>query len=388
MRLEKKDVPLKQLGQTCRQWTDRGERRLGLVTSIDGSQVVCLMLDPANGTAELWEAKLEGNNYKSLTVLLPQAHWFERVMFDMFGIIPEGHPRLKHCLLHEQYDLCFFPLRKVARPPDLEADRKFHFLEVKGEGIYELPVGPIHAGVIEPGHFRFSCFGEIIVNLEIRMGWVHRGVEKRLTEVAWQKARFICEATASDTAAANALAHAIAIESICGIEVPRRAEVLLTMAMEVERLAMHAIDVGVMAGYVGFHPIFANLSRLRGMALGMAQCLSGNRFLRGFIFPGGTRDLDEARYEKVKTLVKNMRTEITPILEIFDENQVVKQRLSFASLSKSLATEFGLVGVVARACGIKYDCRRHFKHGLYPEMAPEIAVQKDGDMLSRTRIRI
>jgi Ni,Fe-hydrogenase III large subunit/Ni,Fe-hydrogenase III component G len=388
MKLIKKEIPLKLFHQSCRQWTDRGERRLGLLTSIDGAQVVCVMLDPPNGTAELWEVKLEENNYKALTLLLPQAHWFERVLFDMFGIVPEGHPRLKHVLLHEQYEPGFFPLRKVPLPAEFETDRRYKFLEVKGEGVYEIPVGPIHAGTIEPGHFRFSCLGETIVNLEIRMGWVHRGVEKRMTEVPWRKIRYVAEATASDTAAANVLAHAIAIESMFGVEVPLRAETLRTIAMEVERLAMHAIDVGGMASDVGFLPIYHNLSRLRAMALGMAQCLSGNRFLRGFIFPGGTRDLDDARLEKVKTLVKNMRAEIKPILDIFDDNQVVKQRLSFAAISKSLAFEFGLVGVAARGCGIPYDCRRFFKHGLYPGAAPEVAVQKDGDMLSRTRVRI
>jgi Ni,Fe-hydrogenase III large subunit len=388
MRLSRIAVPMNQLVQNAKQWIDRNQRRFGMLTSIDGSQLICVMLDPANGTAELWETKLEHNSYKAITNQLPQAHWNERVLFDMFGIVPEGHPRLKHILLHEQYDPSLFPLRRTTLPVQTQIDRKFNFLEVKGEGVYEIPVGPIHAGVIEPGHFRFSCLGETILNLEIKMGWVHRGVEKRLTEVPWRKARYVCEATASDTAVANALAHSIAIESLFGAELPARAETLRTLALEIERLAMHAIDVGGMANDVGFLGVFHNLSRLRGYSLGMGQALSGNRFMRAFIMPGGTRDFDNTRTDKIKKLVKNMREEIKPILDVFEDNQTAKQRFSVASVSKSLATEFNLVGVAARACGIEYDCRHHFKHGLYPQMAPPIAVRTQGDILARTRVRV
>lgn len=152
----------------------------------------------------------------------------------------QAHPRFKHLNLHDQYPENFYPLRKAPLPEGFKPPigRAFKFLEVKGEGVYELPVGPIHAGIIEPGHFRFSCYGETIVNLEVRLGFVHRGVEKRLCEVPFAKAHFVAEAAASDTSAANALAHCEAIESVMGIEVSERARYLRTIALEIERLAL------------------------------------------------------------------------------------------------------------------------------------------------------
>src|SRR5262249_7382606 len=148
---------------------------------------------------------------------------------------------------------------------------------------YEIAVGPVHAGIIEPGHFRFNCLGELIVNLEIRLGFLHRGLERRLTEIPWQKARFAAEAASSDTACANALAHAIAIEHLVGVKAPVRAQYLRTLALETERLAMHIADVGGMATDVGFLAVSATLSRLRGRALRMAELLSGSRYLRAYV---------------------------------------------------------------------------------------------------------
>jgi hypothetical protein len=227
--------------------------RVGHLTSIDGGQVVLLLLDTSGGTAELWQSQIEKNHYGSLTGHFAQVHWMERVMWDMFGIVPEHHPRLKPVILQDAYEAGFYPLRtRPLAADDVQVlDREFHFLDVRGEGVWQLPVGPIHAGVIEPGHFRFSCMGEYIENLELKFGYVHRGVEKRLTEVPWQRANFVAEAIAGDTTVANSLAHAMAMESLCGVEVPPLAAALRTVALELERLAMHIIDVGGAANDIG-----------------------------------------------------------------------------------------------------------------------------------------
>ncbi len=302
MKLEKKIVEIGNLSHSIRSWMEGGTaRRLGLITSIDGGQLSTLVLDPLKGGVEYWESPLTTDSYRSLTVMVPQAHWHERVLWDMFGITPEGHPRMKHVLLHDVYPPDFFPLRKIPffDSKGLSKDRGFKFLEVRGEGVYEIPVGPIHAGVIEPGHFRFSCFGETILNLVLKLGYVHRGVEKRLTELPFQKARFLVEAAASDTAAANALAHAIAIESIMGIEPTPTAQHFRTLALEMERLAMHIIDLAGMGTDTGFLGFSQNMSRLRGKALGLAHNLSGSRFLRAFILPGGVRKVDTALLSKI-----------------------------------------------------------------------------------------
>ena len=419
MQPELRETPIETLANSVRSWlSGRPGGRLGLITSVDGKQLVTLVLDPLNGRAECWTSPLSGNSYRSLTNFVPQSHWFERAIYDLFGLVPEQHPRLKPILLHDEYDSKFHPLRFTERdqgkesghhvdpllaPRHLQSDepeavpissergakREYKFLEVRGEGVYELPVGPIHAGVIEPGHFRFSCFGETIVNLELRLGYVHRGVEKRITEVPWRRARFVAEAAASDTAAANALAHAVAIESLFGVTPPPRAQAMRTLALEIERLAVHIVDVGGMGTDTGFLAVSATCGRLRGKALALGEMLSGSRFLRAFIFPGGVRDVKEAHLEMMKKTARQLKEELRPIFEILRENQTAKERMqNIGTISTSLANEFGLVGVAARACGINYDCRQHFPHGSYPQDAPPPAVESGGDIFARMRVRL
>jgi Ni,Fe-hydrogenase III large subunit len=381
-------VAIESLPGAIKAFIDERQGRLGLLTSIDGSQLATLMLDPKNGAVQLWETALNGNTYRSLTATLPQTHWFERGLRDLFGIVAEQHPRFKPFLLHGAYEPNEIPLRSASLPKVAGLDRNFQFLEVKGEGIYELPVGPIHAGVIEPGHFRFSCLGETIVNLEIQLGWVHRGVEKRITEVPWRKARFVAEAAASDTAAANALAHAIAIESLLGIEPSERALWLRTLALEIERLAMHIIDVGGMGTDIGMLGVAATMSKLRGAALGMAHMLSGSRFLRAFIMPGGVRKVQDANLSKIAAAAKTLRQQLKPIVTLFLDTQSALDRMDgIGRISKSLAQDFGLVGVAARACGIPYDTRQHFRHAMYPKHAPPVVTYFTGDILAREQVR-
>jgi Ni,Fe-hydrogenase III large subunit len=393
MKLDLKFVPIDELSKQLGLWLKSdSSRRLGLLTSIDGGQIVILMLDPVNGKAELWGSRLTNNEYTSLTLLFPQLHWSERVVWDLFGIVPRQHPRLKPVAIHEEYPPDFFPLRKkeLGKGEAVAEHDEQHFMEVHGDGVWELPVGPIHAGIIEPGHFRFSCLGETIINLELRFGYVHRGVETTLTQVPWQKARFVAEATASDTAAANALAHAIAIESLFEVEVPPAAQALRTIALETERAAMHIADVGGMMTDIGMVAMAATMSRLRGSALNLGQALTGSRFLRAYILPGGVASHPDAKaITAMKDLVVDLRSKLRPVLNMFQDNQAATVRMDgIGKLKQSLAVEFGFVGVAARACGIDYDARRFFAHGLYPEKAPLAAVATGGDILSRTNVRI
>lgn len=392
MKLERIEVNQSELDSHLAKALGKGsEGRLGLHTSIDGSQLATVLLSPKDSGAQLFITPVVNNTCRSLTPKYAQFHWFERAILDHFGIVTEGHPRFKHLQLHDQYTEGFFPLRKVPLPDGFKCPvpRQFQFMEVKGEGVYELPVGPIHAGVIEPGHFRFSCFGETIVNLEIRLGWVHRGVEKRMTEIPWKKAHFTAEAASTDTACANALAHTIALESILGIEVPERTDFLRTIALEIERLAVHIIDVGGMATDIGLLGVSATMGRLRGKALGLGDLLSGSRFLRAFIFPGGVRKVEDRKLAEIKGGVIGLRKELKPVISMFLENQMALERMQdIGTLSKSLASEFGMVGVIARACGINYDSRQHYAQGKFPEMAPPPAVENGGDIFARERVRI
>jgi|AGTN01.1.fsa_nt_gi Ni,Fe-hydrogenase III large subunit len=364
--------------------------RLGTITSIDGGQLVTLVLDPNDGTAQLWESPLSDHTYPSMSSVMPQCHWFERFIWDMFGLIPRNHPRLKHNLLHEPYEPNLVPLQKTQTRVIDKTHRDYHHLEVKGKGVYEIPVGPIHAGIIEPGHFRFSCLGEIIVNLEIRLGYVHRGIERRLTEVAWNKARFVAEAAASDSAAANALAHAIALESIWGLNCTPRANALRTLSLEIERIAMHIADLGGMAADIGFLAIGSSMSRLRGDALRLGELLTGSRFQRSFIVPGGVgRKPSERELMEIRENSKKLKRDLVPVIDMFLSNQVACDRMQKTGrLSPKLAADFGMVGVGGRASGIQYDARQHFQHGLYPEVRPTIATQSAGDAFSRAKVRV
>ncbi len=362
--------------------------RLGLITSIDGNQLLTVLVSTLTGAVRCFETPLVEKHYPSLTPTIPQAHWFERTVWDMFGLLPEGHPRLKRTHLHEPYTNVPPPLSSRAGR-ELE-NHAYQFLKVEGDGLYEIPVGPIHAGIIEPAHFRFSCFGEVIVNLEVQLGYVHRGVEKNLAESHWRKTGFIAEAAASDMPVANAVANAIAIESLFGASVSRRSALLRGVALEVERLGMHLSDLGGLAGDVGYLAIASSLGRLRARPLRIADLLSGNRFMRGFIRPGGvSRDLPESLLLEIHATVRELRSELAPVLSFYLDNQVAIDRMEgVGKVSPSLARDFGLVGVAGRASGNDYDCR--LWNADFAGLRHEFTVAHDGagDVLARAKIRI
>jgi Ni,Fe-hydrogenase III large subunit len=392
MKLAVKQIPIDTVARELEEWLAHEGRRIGFLTSVDGAQIVLLLLDPLQSAAELWECKVNNNSYTSLTLAFPQLHWFERLLWNHFGIVPKHHPRLKPIIVHEPYDEGFFPLRQVpfAASDEVLKHGPHEYMEVNGDGVWELPVGPIHAGVIEPGHFRFSCLGETILNLELKFGYVHRGVEKRITEVPWRRARFVAEAAASDTACANALAHAIAMESLADVEVPQAAQILRTIALEIERTAMHIIDIGGMMTDIGWVSMSATMGKLRGIALGLGQTLSGSRFLRAYIVPGGVAVTPSAdQLAAIHKSLADLRHQVWPVIEMFRENQSATARMEgIGQVKPSLASEFGLVGVAGRACGISYDTRLHFPQGVHPQQAPALALQTGGDILARTQVRI
>ncbi|OPZ87805.1 MAG: Formate hydrogenlyase subunit 5 precursor [bacterium ADurb.Bin429] len=360
--------------------------------SLDEARVAIdiLLLDTAQGQPLLLTAPLEAGTceYPALTPAIPAAHWAERMLGDFFGLHAVGHPRWKSLLLHDdRWPMALCPLAgaeqaTLPRTP-------YRFLKVEGEGIHEIPVGPIHAGIIEPGHFRFSCLGEIVTNLEIRLGYQHRGIEKRLTEVPWHQSRFLAESASSDTAAGNALAHATAIEQLLGITPPSRAIALRTLALEIERLANHLGDMGALCGDIGYSPGAALFPPLRGAALALAQFLTGNRRQRWFIQPGGVvRDLDAARRRALLHGVTDLAKQAHEHLPLVLEHSGVLERMEGAGrLSPALARDFGIVGPAGRASGTRYDIRRHFVHAAYPALAPVPAHRETGDVLARAQIK-
>jgi len=348
--------------------------------------VEVLLLDTRQNAITLLSAPLaEGQcEYPSLTAKAPAAHWAERAIGDMFGIRAAGHPRWKSLLLHD--DRWPLDLHPLAGSAQVTCPREpYRFMVVTGEGNHEIPVGPIHAGIIEPGHFRFSCVGEIITNLEIRLGYLHRGVEKRLTELPWPQARFVAESASSDTAAGNALAHVLALESLLHVAPPPRAVALRVVALELERLANHVGDLGALSGDIGYSPGSALFPPLRGATLGLAQLLTGNRRQRWFILPGGvSQDIDDDRRRALLHGVRELAEQITAHLPLVLEHPGVIERMEgVGRLAPALARDFGIVGPAGRASGSRYDVRCHFPSDPLPLSLPDPARREDGDVLAR-----
>ena len=347
-----------------------------------------LLLDTHSGACQILSAYLpEGVlEYPALAPLVPAAHRAERAVRDFFGLRAVGQRRSNSLILHDNvWPLDFTPLA-----PELGGSRDpYTFREVEGEGVHEIPVGPIHAGIIEPGHFRFSCVGEIVTNLEIRLGYQHRGVEHRLASLPWRQTRYLAESASSDTAAGNALAHSVALEQLLGVEPPPRAQALRTMALEVERLANHAGDLGALCGDIGYSAGAALFPPLRGAAIALAQLLSGNRRQRWYILPGGVaRDLTEVRRSEFAEGLTELARRLNDYIPLVLDNPGVLDRMEGTGrLSASLARDFGLVGPAARASGSDYDARTAFAHGLYPAHAPTPARRETGDVLARAQVR-
>lgn len=356
-----------------------------------GLALEVLLLDTINGDATVLSARIPDgvSEYPSLTPYVPAAHWAERQIGDFFGLKAEGHPRWKSLILHEAWPADLTPLRDDSSGRSERVLDSYEFMEVQGEGVHEIPVGPIHAGIIEPGHFRFSCLGEIITNLEIRLGYQHRGVERRLTEVPWQHARYLAESAASDATIGNALAHAVAIEQILDVTPPPRAQFLRTIALEIERLANHLGDFGGLSGDIGYSVGAAVFARLRGAALGLGELLAGTRLQRCFVLPGGVaRDLDDSRRSELAQALAELAGKIEQSVPLVLENPAVIERMERTGrLSPSLAREFGIVGPAGRASGSGYDARTAFPQGVFPEQDFVPARRETGDVLARAQVR-
>ncbi len=313
-------------------------------------------------------------SYHALTPLCPQAQAFERALLEEHGIVPEGHPWLK--------PLRFPPSRGVAAG-DFPAYR------VEGEEVHEVAVGPVHAGIIEPGHFRFQCRGEEVLSLEISLGYQHRGVLRGLNQGAEKRRIHYVETLAGDTSVGHALAYCQAAEALAATPAPPRAQALRAVALELERAANHIGDLGAMAGDVGFLPTSSYCGRIRGDVLNLTAVLCGNRFGRGLVRPGGLAwDVDAEQAASMRERLAAVRRDATGAVSLLWSTPTVTSRFEgTGALSAETARELGLVGVAARACGLEMDVRRCFPAGVYAEVATPFATWPAGDVYGRAWVR-
>ena len=308
-------------------------------------------------------------SFQSLTPKLPQAYWFEREIAEQFSMKPEGHPWLK-------------PIRK---PISGDAG----FFQAKGEEIHEVAVGPVHAGIIEPGHFRFSCHGEEILNLEIQLGYQHRGIEKMMQEVSAERRVLLAESIAGDTVIGHATAYCNTIESLASCHISPRAEALRAVALELERLANHAGDLGALGADIGFLPTAAYFGRVRGEFLNLLMEFTGNRYGRSFCRPGGVLfDMDSKMIDDFKRRLAKANEDIQEISNLFfSESSVLSRLENIGVISPEMARHGGFVGPTARASGCAYDVRMDYPHGMYRFHQIPISLVNHGDVYSRAMIR-
>jgi Ni,Fe-hydrogenase III large subunit/Ni,Fe-hydrogenase III component G len=329
-------------------------------------------------------------HFPAITPRVPAAHWLEREMQDLLGVIADGHPEPRPLVAHDGWPRGAHPLRKdFTPPPGWSWAPRFGFTPVEGEGVFEIPVGPIHAGIIEPGHFRFSSVGEAILKLDVRLGWKYRGLETLAQGQSIPRGLEIAERACGLCAFSHALAFSSACEEAAGVLVPPRARALRSLAAELERIYNHAGDIAGMLTDIAFTAGAAEGLRLKEVVQQLIDALFGHRFLRGVCVPGGvTRDLDDAQQLWLRQVLVEVRADFEALVRAATANAMVMDRLAgTGALASAVARDLGVVGPAARAAGIAGDVRRDHPYAYYRDLDFQVPVRTDGDVIARFIVR-
>ncbi|WML44862.1 NADH-quinone oxidoreductase subunit C [Neobacillus sp. PS3-40] len=334
----------------------------------------------------------EDPSFSSLAELLPAAAWYEREAYDLFGTRPVGHPDLRSLILHDDFPEGVYPLRKDFPLDQIEprsGNGVFSYPRVEGEGVFEIPVGPIHAGVIEPGHFRFQVMGDTIFHLEARLFYTHRGMEKRSEGMDVMEGSLLAEQLCGVCSVSHALSYAQAVEQIAGLTIPERALYIRSLLAEMERLYNHVGDIGNICAGIGFAFGSNHGARLKETLMQLNARIFNHRYLRGMIIPGGVlRDLTSEQLNEISRISLDVAFKIQQIIHDILENNIALDRYRKTGILKEdIAEQFAVVGPAARASNIDMDARKDFPHAAYQELQFEVPVLEDGDVLARFLIR-
>ncbi|MEK7865694.1 MAG: NADH-quinone oxidoreductase subunit C [Planctomycetota bacterium] len=330
-------------------------------------RLYAVVADDHGAALKLLAADVE-KSYPALAPECPQAQLFEREVWEQHGVMPEGHPWLKPVRRHPGYR---------------------NFYRVEGEEVHEVAVGPVHAGVIEPGHFRFQCHGEDVFHLEISLGYQHRGVERALVGGPTPRTVHYMETLAGDTTIGHTTAYCHAVEALSRTRVPARAHILRGVALELERLANHTGDLGALANDVAYLPTASYCGRLRGEFLNLTALVCGNRFGRGWLRPGGVRfDLEPYRAAQLSERLEKAARDVEGAVELLWKTPSVVARFEdTGTVSREDCLALGLVGPSARACGVERDVRRDHPTGIWSFTQVPVSSWHTGDVFARAYVR-
>jgi len=354
-----------------------GNRMIALtpVDKSDPHKIIAVLSDSNSSMisvvgGDFSKGKLE---FESWANDFPQTHYFECELSENYGYVPVNHPWL----------------RPVRKQNVILGNKPYQFFKLEGEEVHEVAVGPIHAGVIEPGHFRFQCHGELVYNLEINLGYQHRGVEKLFLQANPNQRIILSESITGDTTIGHTFAHCNAIESLSHTQLSLRAEVVRTIASEIERVAMHLSGLGGVANDIGFALPASSYGRLRTLAINSLALICGSRFGRGLFVYGGVRfDLND---EIIKTVIKNLKIIQNDVQQInkylFSSVGALSRFEETGIVRKDLAQSIGMVGLAARSSGLEEDVRIHFPYSAYRYNPISMITLSTGDVFARARLR-
>ena len=322
-----------------------------------------------SGACEVFTLGCEANRFPSIGRLHAPAIRLERAMRDLTGLQAEGAPDTRPWLHHHG---------------------AYAFLPAEGESLHQIPVGPVHAGIIEPGHFRFTANGETVVRLEARLGYVHKGIDALMAGASVERAARLAGRVSGDSTVAFALAFAQAVEAALGVEAPPRALWLRALAAELERLANHFGDIGAVCNDAAFAMMYAQCGQLREQVLRAAHACFGHRLMMDCVVPGGIRgDLPDEGARLLLALVAEVRKRFPELVELYEDTASLKDRtVGTGILTAELAQQFAAGGYVGRASGRAFDARRAPGYAPYERLQFEVPVVHAGDVNARIWIRI